>query len=67
MSNDSYEGLWRKSTHSGEGGNDCVEAAVTEWTTGVRDTKARHAGMLEFPARSWSDFLVTVRANELRS
>ncbi|WP_054049563.1 DUF397 domain-containing protein [Alloactinosynnema sp. L-07] len=53
--------VWRKSSHSGGGGNDdCVEVAVTELAIGVRDSKNSSGPHLTFPAASWAAFLTPV-------
>lgn len=47
---------WRTSSYTSNGAN-CVEVAVTPWLVGVRDTKARGDGTLEFDSGRWTDFL----------
>lgn len=45
---------WRKSGRS-DGGSNCVEVAVaTDSTVGVRDSKNRTGGVLEFTPGSWA-------------
>jgi hypothetical protein len=51
---------WRKSSRSGSAAQ-CVELAVTEQVTGVRDTKNRDGGTLEFGVRAFSAFLADVK------
>ncbi|HEX3790493.1 MAG TPA: DUF397 domain-containing protein [Pseudonocardiaceae bacterium] len=48
--------VWRKSSRSG-GGNDCVEMAVTEKVTAVRDSKNSTGPRLTFGPLSWTEFL----------
>lgn len=54
--------MWRKSSYSGGGGNDCVELAVTTDDVGVRDSKNPRAAMLRFQRTAFGSFL-----NELRN
>ncbi|KAA5836053.1 DUF397 domain-containing protein [Saccharopolyspora hirsuta] len=56
---------WRKSTHSGSGASECVELAITEATTYIRDTKDRDGGTLRVGQPSWVSFLATVKAGRL--
>jgi hypothetical protein len=51
-----YRG-WRKSSHSGGGDNNCVEIAVTDEMTGVRDSKNQQGPILEFSTKQWRTFL----------
>ena len=46
---------WRKSTHSGANGGDCVEVASAEGVA-VRDTTDREGVTLEFSAQAWQEF-----------
>lgn len=46
--------LWRKSSYSGGGANECVEVAPIPAMTGVRDTKDRARGHIEIPSSSWA-------------
>jgi hypothetical protein len=55
---------WRKSTHSGNNGADCVEvgnAAPTATGIVVRDTTNRSGATLTFPKESWQAFTATLR------
>lgn len=51
---------WRKSSRSGSDAQ-CVELAVTEHVTGVRDTKNRDGGTLVFGVRAFTVFLADVK------
>lgn len=51
---------WRKSSKSAVEGN-CVEVAVAPERVGVRDSKDRDGGVLEFSAERWSDFVARLR------
>lgn len=46
---------WRKSSHSGANGGDCVEVASAEGVA-VRDTTDREGVTLEFSAQAWQEF-----------
>jgi hypothetical protein len=48
---------WRKSSRSQANNNSCVEVGHSADFIGVRDTKARVAGQLAFPATAWTDFV----------
>ncbi|WP_105974534.1 DUF397 domain-containing protein [Streptomyces geranii] len=51
-------GMWRKSSHSGDGeGDDCVEIATTPTQTVVRDTKAPAEATLTFATEAFARFL----------
>ena len=56
---------WRKSSRSSGGGN-CVEVAPADDANvvGVRDTKNRDGGTLQFGAAAWTAFVDGVRAGE---
>ena len=47
---------WRKASHSGGNGGECVEAADASRTVLVRDTANRSGRMLEFSAAAWRAF-----------
>ncbi|HEV7977621.1 MAG TPA: DUF397 domain-containing protein [Amycolatopsis sp.] len=53
----SHELKWFKSSHSGGGTGDCVEVALTDKTTAVRDSKSPAAGRLAVPHPAWRAFL----------
>lgn len=52
---------WRKSSFSGNGGEQCVETASNDRTVLVRDTTDRDGGTLAFTASAWSDFTASLR------
>ncbi|MGW5364140.1 DUF397 domain-containing protein [Actinopolymorpha pittospori] len=54
---------WKKSRHSGNGGN-CVEVGQVPGLVSVRDTKDREGGTLTVPTAAWSAFLTGVKAGE---
>ncbi|WP_439676668.1 DUF397 domain-containing protein [Embleya sp. MST-111070] len=51
---------WRKSSHSGNNGGDCVEVATAVDTIPVRDSKAPDLGHLTITTTSWSTMLTTL-------
>jgi hypothetical protein len=53
-------GVWRKSSHSG-GGNDCVEVALFDAGTAVRDSKNPEGPRLSFASGNWGTFLDRAR------
>lgn len=59
---------WRKSRRSDGDGN-CVEVAPSHdgTTIGVRDSKNRDAGILEFDRTAWRSFIDDVRRGEVDS
>ncbi|OXM60902.1 DUF397 domain-containing protein [Amycolatopsis vastitatis] len=54
------EAVWRKSSYSGEGGNECVEVAILGDGAAVRDSKDPHGGFFVMPDAGWSAFLTSV-------
>jgi len=50
---------WRKSSHSGDNGGECVEVA-TAGIVIVRDTTDRNGPTLAFSASSWRDFIAAL-------
>jgi Domain of unknown function (DUF397) len=47
---------WRKSTHSGGNGGDCIEVATADAVL-VRDSKDRDGQVLAFTSATWTRFL----------
>ena len=52
---------WRKSSKSGNGGEQCVEVGTASASVGVRDTVDRGGFTLSVPAAAWTAFLGTLR------
>ncbi|MFD1149137.1 DUF397 domain-containing protein [Saccharothrix hoggarensis] len=52
---------WRKSTRSSAGGPECVEIAFDPSGAGVRDSKNRSAGELDFGVEQWCRFVGTAK------
>jgi hypothetical protein len=59
MSNPRARARWRKSSHSGPTGGNCVEvaAAASRRVIGVRDSQDPSGPALAFTARQWRAFL----------
>ena len=55
---------WHTSSYSGGSTGQCVEVAEGV-VTGVRDSRHRDTGHLEFGAAEWARFIDGVRAGEL--
>lgn len=53
------ESVWRKSSHSGDNGGECVEVASTGAVL-VRDTTDRSGPVLTFTTDSWRAFTATI-------
>ena len=49
--------IWRKSSYSDSGSNQCVEVGVAPGVIGVRDTKNRDAGQLAVSRTAWAAFV----------
>ncbi|MFE0024324.1 DUF397 domain-containing protein [Amycolatopsis sp. NPDC059021] len=55
---------WFKSSHSDNRTNsDCVEVALTDRFTAVRDSKVPTSGHLSVHRSAWSAFLATLKAS----
>lgn len=52
--------LWRKSSYSSGGNGNCVEVGFGA-AIGVRDTKDRAGGTLEFDRPAWTAFVHAVK------
>lgn len=54
--------IWRKSTHSGTNGGDCVEVAdLPDGGRAVRDSKNPQGPVLSFTPSEWQAFTAGVR------
>lgn len=57
--------VWRKSSHSGGNGGDCIEVALGSVDlVPVRDSKDPAGPALLFPAPAWDAFLAGLRAGD---
>ncbi|MFJ9457872.1 DUF397 domain-containing protein [Kitasatospora sp. NPDC101447] len=57
--------IWRKSSHSGGNGGNCIEVApgIPDFVP-VRDSKDPNGPVLAFPVAAWGSFIATVREGE---
>jgi hypothetical protein len=55
---------WRKSSYSGNGGGNCVEAGNTGHEVTVRDSKEQDGPRLAVPASAWSAFTRRVQRDQ---
>ncbi|MBA9008005.1 MULTISPECIES: DUF397 domain-containing protein [Thermomonospora] len=55
---------WRKSSHSGHNGGDCVEVARLDAGVGLRDSKNPAAGHLTVPPAAFAALLARVKRDE---
>jgi hypothetical protein len=53
---------WRKSSHSGSNGGNCIEIATRTGTVAVRDSKNPHGPVLAFGPQDWKRFADQVKA-----
>jgi Domain of unknown function (DUF397) len=62
---DKIEPRWRKSSYSGNGGSDCVEAATNlPGIVAVRDSKDRGGAKLTVGDQTWSAFIQGIKRRE---
>ena len=54
------ESVWRKSSHSGDNGGECVEVAA-DGAVLVRDTTNSNGTVLAFTADAWRMFAETIK------
>ena len=53
---------WRKSSHSGGNGGECVEVGQVPGVVAVRDTKDNgHGPVLGFSPEAWKRFTATIK------
>jgi hypothetical protein len=52
---------WRKSSKSGNGGEQCVEVGTASASVAVRDTADRDGAMLSLTASAWRAFMADVK------
>jgi hypothetical protein len=55
--------VWRKSSRSSSGGNECVEVAFVSGVTALRDSKNPGGGVLVLPAGGWHAFRSATKAS----
>jgi|HubBroStandDraft_4_1064222.scaffolds.fasta_scaffold2574210_1 hypothetical protein len=54
---------WRKSSYTGNGGNNCVEAASLHNAVAVRDSKNPAGAKLVFSPADWRSFTASLKAS----
>ena len=60
---DQLEGrTWRKSSHSGSNGGNCLEISAAPGTVAVRDSNDPHGPVLTFDSQNWQRFADKVKA-----
>ncbi|MEU2689137.1 DUF397 domain-containing protein [Streptomyces hygroscopicus] len=59
------DGGWFKSSYSGAGNTECVEAAFRPGSAAVRDSKDPGGPVIGFSDRAWGDFVAAVRSGRL--
>lgn len=60
--------VWRKSSHSGNNGGECLEVADgLPGIVPVRDSKDPHGPALVFPPASWAAFVAAARRGSVRA
>lgn len=52
---------WRKSSHSGNGGDTCVELAALSGSTGVRDSVSPQSGYLALTPDEFAAMLAEIK------
>ncbi|WP_344944198.1 DUF397 domain-containing protein [Sphaerisporangium flaviroseum] len=63
LGKDLSQAVWRKSTHSGGTGGECLEVATNlPGVVAVRDSKNPDGPALIFPPQEWTRFLAKVVA-----
>ena len=55
--------IWRKSSHSGANGGNCIEIAAAARTVAVRDSKDPKGPVLRFRLKDWQRFADQVKAD----
>jgi hypothetical protein len=61
MNSNSSQSPWRKSSYSSGAQSQCVEVAMSQGTTLVRDTTDRQGPTLAVGTAAWTRFLSTIR------
>ncbi|MFI1866755.1 DUF397 domain-containing protein [Streptomyces jumonjinensis] len=56
---------WFKSSYSGAGTSECIEAALFDGGTAVRDSKDPRGSRLVFSAGAWAGFVAAVADEQL--
>ena len=61
---DKLERHWRKSSYSGNGGSDCVEAGSASRNVYVRDSKDQDGPRVTVPAAGWRAFTSRIQREQ---
>ncbi|MES4906188.1 MULTISPECIES: DUF397 domain-containing protein [unclassified Streptomyces] len=56
---------WFKSSYSGAGATECVEAAFRKGGIAIRDSKDPDRAVLAFSACAWGEFVASVRREQV--
>ncbi|ACY95973.1 DUF397 domain-containing protein [Thermomonospora curvata] len=56
-----HDATWRRSSHSGSSGGECVEVAHLDSTTAIRDSKNPGAGFLAMKREAWGRLLAEIK------
>ncbi|GAA0988779.1 DUF397 domain-containing protein [Streptomyces rhizosphaericus] len=60
------DGGWFKSSYSGAGNTECLEAAFLDGEqTGVRDSKVPGGQVIRIPNDAWARFLLAIQRGQL--
>lgn len=57
--------IWRKSSHSGGGNENCVEVAITPHGISIRDSKSPHKASLQLTKKEWINFLSILKTKHI--
>lgn len=62
---DIQRAVWRTSTRSTGGGDNCVQVADLDAAVGVRDSKNPDGGAIRLTPAAWARFAAQVKAGDL--
>ncbi|MFI8944500.1 DUF397 domain-containing protein [Streptomyces syringium] len=62
MGDQNFRPLWRRSSFSGPGTDNCIEIAFVHREVWVRDSNAPHRPPLSFAHRPWQEFLARLES-----
>ncbi|HEX6468817.1 MAG TPA: DUF397 domain-containing protein, partial [Streptosporangiaceae bacterium] len=57
--------VWRKSSHSGDSGGNCVEVAHVDAARLVRDSKDPDGGAVRLDGRAWAALVTRIKQGGL--
>jgi hypothetical protein len=61
---DLSQAVWRTSSYTNAGNNNCVEVGPTAMAVGIRDTKARHQGALTSRRATFAALIRAVQGDQ---